>query len=114
MSNLTKPQQLWVDALRSGEYKQGKGALQSGDSFCCLGVACIVAEKHGVPVEKVHGRVLGSHLSLQVGVQRWLGLSDCTGIYSKGTSLAGLNDTGVPFSEIADIIESKPEGLFVE
>jgi hypothetical protein len=33
---------LWVKALRSGEYKQGKGALvvkgKQCDSFCCLGV----------------------------------------------------------------------------
>ena len=33
----------WIVALRSGEYKQGKGvlAIQEGDTvaFCCLGVA---------------------------------------------------------------------------
>lgn len=33
--------QEWVDALRSGEYKQGKHVLRSTrDEFCCLGVAC--------------------------------------------------------------------------
>lgn len=36
----------WVDALESGEYKQGKSYLwqeKNGvDSFCCLGVACDV------------------------------------------------------------------------
>jgi hypothetical protein len=33
--------QTWVDDLRSGKYKQGKGALKdycNGDHFCCLGV----------------------------------------------------------------------------
>lgn len=30
----------FVDALRSGDFKQGRRALRSGDSFCCLGVAC--------------------------------------------------------------------------
>lgn len=31
----------WVDALRSGEYRQGGGVLRSSDDrFCCLGVAC--------------------------------------------------------------------------
>lgn len=34
----------WVEALRSGEYEQGRGRLRvtdnAGDSFCCLGVAC--------------------------------------------------------------------------
>jgi len=36
----------WVEALRSGKYKQGKRALRTGrdkpenDLFCCLGVLC--------------------------------------------------------------------------
>lgn len=30
----------WAEALRSGDYKQGFGCLHSGDSYCCLGVAC--------------------------------------------------------------------------
>jgi hypothetical protein len=29
---------LWLNALRSGEYKQGKGYLFDGTGFCCLGV----------------------------------------------------------------------------
>jgi len=30
----------WVAALRSGKYKQGKGALRHSDNtYCCLGVA---------------------------------------------------------------------------
>jgi hypothetical protein len=28
----------WVKALRSGEYKQGRERLRSGNQFCCLGV----------------------------------------------------------------------------
>jgi hypothetical protein len=36
----------WIDALRSGDYKQGFGWLMTkdpvkGDKFCCLGVACV-------------------------------------------------------------------------
>lgn len=31
----------WVDALRSGEFKQGIGMLKTpGGYYCCLGVAC--------------------------------------------------------------------------
>ena len=30
----------WVNALRSGKYKQTRGNLQDGDGFCCLGVLC--------------------------------------------------------------------------
>ena len=33
--------QLWIHALRSGEYQQGKGGLRPDDEgFCCLGVLC--------------------------------------------------------------------------
>lgn len=36
-----KQKDLWVAALRSGDYKQGKGALRckQDDTYCCLGVA---------------------------------------------------------------------------
>ncbi len=30
----------WVEALRSGKYKQERLTLQSGGGFCCLGVLC--------------------------------------------------------------------------
>ena len=34
----------WVEALRSGEYKQGIGWLvDNDDNFCCLGVLCNIA-----------------------------------------------------------------------
>ena len=37
---------VWVEALRSGEYKQGKGMLyRPEETHCCLGVLCKVAGK---------------------------------------------------------------------
>jgi hypothetical protein len=33
----------WVAALRSGEYEQGRRQLRAGDTYCCLGVLCVVA-----------------------------------------------------------------------
>ena len=30
----------WIDALKSGDYKQGTESLCCNDSFCCLGVLC--------------------------------------------------------------------------
>lgn len=47
--------QLWVSALRSGEFLQGKNLLASQDRHgnirhCCLGVACVVAMRNGVNV----------------------------------------------------------------
>lgn len=33
----------WIKALRSGEYKQGRGCLRTDNNeFCCLGVLCDV------------------------------------------------------------------------
>lgn len=40
----------WIAALRSGKYKQGKGALQNNGCFCCLGV---LSEIMDVPKEEV-------------------------------------------------------------
>jgi hypothetical protein len=37
-------QAAWVRALRSGEYKQGRGTLKQNDCFCCLGVLCKVLD----------------------------------------------------------------------
>lgn len=44
---------LWLDALKSGEYKQGRHALckinKKGEKeYCCLGVLCEVAIKNGI------------------------------------------------------------------
>jgi hypothetical protein len=37
----------WVNALRSGEYQQGKGVLHNPDTntYCCLGVLCEVTDR---------------------------------------------------------------------
>jgi hypothetical protein len=35
----TEYTQPWLDALRSGEYKQGKTSLFSNGAYCCIGVA---------------------------------------------------------------------------
>ena len=41
----------WVEALRSGDYKQGEGLLYNdiGKTYCCLGVACKISEPDYVP-----------------------------------------------------------------
>lgn len=38
----------WVEALRSGEYKQGRNALRTGDDYCCLGVLTDLAVRAGI------------------------------------------------------------------
>ena len=44
----------WFEALDGGEYKQGKGVLESGGRYCCLGVAnkvCKLEENCDVSLE---------------------------------------------------------------
>lgn len=35
-----------IDALRSGEYQQGRYQLRTGDQFCCQGVGCDVFRRN--------------------------------------------------------------------
>lgn len=45
----------WTAALRSGNYRQGQGRLDSAGKQCCLGVKClldIAANRHGVQRRK--------------------------------------------------------------
>jgi hypothetical protein len=46
----TERVRLLVDALRSGGFAQGKGKLLKDGEYCCLGVACVVAQHEGLPL----------------------------------------------------------------
>lgn len=44
---------LWITALLSGKYKQGKSCLKKGNKFCCLGVLSdLYAKKHNIEWKK--------------------------------------------------------------
>lgn len=62
--------------LASGEFEQTRNALQGWDSFCCLGVACLVAERHGVEVLRSEDGMLvgGGLLDDQPAVAAWLAI----------------------------------------
>lgn len=114
---LTANQQAWVDALRSGEYKQTKYSLQDESGYCCLGVACVLADKAGIPVIKNdNGTILGGSLIHQPDVKAWLGLIDDSGAYiteDREEKLTVFNDLfGKRFSDLADIIEANAGSLF--
>ncbi len=120
----------WVTALRSGKYSQGRGMLRKEDTFCCLGVACdLYARETGAGLWKATNTymvrssfVLGEERAneyLPPAVQEWLGLATGQGEYDGNIeplshSLSHRNDDGASFGEIADIIESQPEGLFAK
>lgn len=104
----------WVDALRSGEFKQGKRFLQHKDKYCCLGVACVIAERHGVLIDRDEIQIRGS--LMQRPALDALGLRTAMGGYgdSSGETLIYLNDNNEPFSTIADIIEAHADTLFTD
>lgn len=76
----------FVEALESGEFKQGRDQLQLEDTLCCLGVGCAVAARNGVEVEteshvyaEVEITLSGEDLDDQPAVQNWLALRDSCG-----------------------------------
>lgn len=108
----------WVDALRSGKYKQGKERLKRRGElpkYCCLGVLCDLAVQDGVCEWKdEYDDDLGvacctptdeSTSTIPVEVQYWSGLK---ARYPElnGVPMAVLNDSrGLTFDDIADLIE---------
>lgn len=115
----------WVEALRSGDYKQGKGCLHpKEDTYCCLGVLTDLFIKENPNFTWVwnvedecfsnydHFIHAGEEF-LREEVVGWAGLDDSCPVSKDGTALADYNDgrTAYPpntskiFAEIADIIE---------
>lgn len=102
----------WVEALRSGQYKQIKGGLTDGRGFCCLGVLCnLHALEVGVMWERHSDYGRPSYAkeiySLPLVVREWAGLHSSDPQVSRHT-LARWNDhKGASFKEIADLIEKR-------
>lgn len=90
----------WVAALRSGEYKQGRGQLQdTKNRYCCLGVLCRVA---GWKISSD-----GRHVT-----QPKMGYSIFFDVMSYSTSeqLWSMNDKKeLTFNQIADWLEGNPD-----
>lgn len=117
---------LWADALRSGKYRQGQGALREkdpaggADKFCCLGVACDVYRENGGALEEIiegdFGTIVayrdsGGHTNTGVlpkDVRDWLDIT-ASGTLNHGGSLTQMNDNGYTFEQLATVIE---EGNF--
>ena len=114
----------WVEALRSGEYRQTKGYLhRNGGGFCCLGVLCDVAVKDGLDIRTEVSRMYVGHrgytsyagetLTLPEPVAEWAGIvteKPDEGTLSDpvvgGQSLSTWNDEdNAKLHEIADLIE---------
>ena len=82
----------WSAELRSGKYKQIKGALKKNDGFCCLGIAyeCLI------------GPILGNYSDDEMAYPK---LCNILGIEGT-TKYWELNDLkGKSFNEIADVVD---------
>lgn len=112
---LTHNQNLWLAALRSGSYQQGRDHLRDlDDNFCCLGVACdLFHPEPPSPRDTVYKYSKEVCLAPH-SVKEALLLRTATGLPNSVelTALTDLNDRGVTFEEIADIIEANPEEYF--
>jgi hypothetical protein len=107
----------WVNALESGEYKQGEGFLCKVEEYCCLGV-----------LSKIQGRLTkleGSDLAFDAKEGEFSGLGKDNPCHVQlgglgffpasirvvgdgwtGSALSDCNDAGFPFKEIANIIKT--------
>ena len=114
-----------VEALRSGDYKQGMRCLRDrDDKFCCLGVGCdlyLKIEGQGAwqldPVDTLTtydfdgGSTMLTTASrsssvLPARVMQWLGFSTPSGcLTTKDQELSERNDNGEDFPTIANRIE---------
>lgn len=120
--------QQWVDALRSGRYKQGRNALKQDNgedscSYCCLGVLCDLYQSQTDC--RLDERTLGAARFVYIGgeseflpsvVAEWAGMKSRIGkfndpISEKSSDLANLNDTGTSFEQLAHVIENHKEEL---
>lgn len=129
MSNLTPKEvrKLWVEALESGKYKQGKMRLKRTDAgedrYCCLGVLCDLAAKHGIcdeSREDYAGNWVFDYKTYTppTSVLNWIGLASDSGVFRtdddvRPRSLTSTNDKSSDFSKVIEIIKSEPEGLFL-
>lgn len=117
----------WIEALRSGKYKQTKEKLKArGGAMCCLGVLCDIYQKENPSKKEAKwvydaGSItpytcFDNGADLPSEVAEWAGLSGSDPTtnekpnnllaYEKTASFAGLNDTyEYSFKMIADVIE---------
>lgn len=109
---------IWVAALRSGEFKQGKNVLHdiSTNTHCCLGVLSDIAFVKGVcdySVNNYNNAVYDEHDNdlLCDSVREWSGLKTDNGYTENNRKLCVMNDNGDSFETIANFIEKNYKEL---
>lgn len=120
----------WIKALRSGRYEQGRNCLHlAGDGFCCLGVACdlfdntrwLPMESDGNEGDEDGNEFVGYRTPWRLDAEAAEvavlpdDVRDAYCLYTANgdyyhddgvvDGLDSLNDQGVAFSDLADVIE---------
>lgn len=88
--------QKWIDALRSGKYKQTDKAFRDCNGFCAMGVLYDVDDPSGWYA--VSGRVEKNQYNIKSS--SYYGYD-----YTHYNEITTMNDLGKSFEEIADYIE---------
>lgn len=97
--------ELWLKALRSGEYQQTTGRLRKSGpdaGFCCLGVLCDLARKDGGDDWAPAGYYKNRSDRLTSQFKGFMGMS-----LEMESQLMLQNDSMLDFCRIANYIEEK-------
>lgn len=99
----------WIENLRSGEYKQGKGYLHKFECFCAIGVLCDMYSKANKTDWQFnyggHYSIAGSWKFMVQEIMHWAGIA-AEGELPIITKVVNMNDKeGKTFAELADYIE---------
>lgn len=116
----------WVNALRSGNYEQNHdGRLRNENGYCCLGVLCDLYAKENDKEWGNYDAGSGEGYNFEdyndfppQSVIEWAGLSNENPAvevvydeedepFSDNEPLASLNDNGMSFNDIANLISSQ-------
>lgn len=113
---------LWLEALRSGEYKQGEGNLcrlvDGVERHCCLGVLSELypnVQKRSIGngifalLPEGDGSESATHLPHMV-IATWAGIDESYSVQEddgRWTTLYSMNDRGYSFETIANVIEEQ-------
>lgn len=103
----------WLEALRSGEYKQVRGGLCNIENgvkvgHCCLGVLCECLANDGVVTSDASVNRIGSYTYTglpMAGALTHSLLAHLNLDVKEESNLIRMNDKGKSFVEIADYIE---------
>jgi hypothetical protein len=96
----------WIEALDSGKYKQGIGALQDENKYCCLGVACRILIPNEKLMFKYGNSMAGGMPAQQEAAPQWLKDISTNFKRKTGKEISEMNDDlKLKFPEIATMLE---------